>query len=225
MSTPSAFERFRASMIIGLDAWRDGTGYDLAALREMTAEELQSARVLLQSRNDWRDAEALAAIAFIEQQRSLTPDDDTKLGLKADAVFTSLRRILSDGSLPLPTRLEAGTQLKELGHQLDLTDLILAMLKAGREDVTTLSRAMDHVEWNLPASERLGLGLLRLVRSAEGTYGFHLAALAWVVFGLCESTSNLSQRERWQRFAEEPTRETAFAELIARVKVDPKRLG
>ncbi|MBL0869401.1 MAG: hypothetical protein IBJ18_02360 [Phycisphaerales bacterium] len=225
MSMPSAFERFRDSMTIGLDAWRDGTGYDLAALREMNAEELKSVRAILQGRNDWRDAEALAAIAFIEQQRAAVDGSASPREVNDDGSFNALRRMLNDGALPLNTRLQAGEELKELGHELDLTDLVLAMLKAGREDMATLSRAMDHVEWNLPASEKLKLGVLKLLRHAKESYAFHLASLAWVAFGLCESTSDLSQREHWQRFADEPTREAAFAELIARVNADPKHLG
>lgn len=225
MSAHSAYERFRASMNIGLDAWRDGTGYDLAALREMDAEELKSVRVLLQGRSDWRDAEALAAIGLIERQRNEKSDDTESNDEPEDEAFKSLRRILNDGAQPLTTRLEAGEQLQELGHELDLTELILAMLKAGREDMTTLSRAMDHVEWNLPASEKLKLGVLKLLRSAKEAYAFHLASLAWVVFGLCESTSDMSQREAWQRFAEESSHSAAFDELLTRVKVDAKRLG
>lgn len=225
MNAHSAYERFRASMTIGLDAWRDGTGYDLAALREMTAEELKSVRTVLQSRDDWRDAEALAAIALIEQQRSAAGGSEAPQSASDDGAFTSLRRMLNDGALPLVTRLEAGEQLTELGHDLDLTELVLAMLKAGREDMTTLSRAMDHVEWNLPASEKLKLGVLKLLRHAKEAYAFHLASLAWVAFGLCESTSDLSQREAWQRFAEESSRTAAFDELLTRVKVDANRLG
>lgn len=225
MSEPSAYERFRASMNIGLDAWRDGTGYDLAALRQMNAEELKSARALLHGRDDWRDAEALATIALIKRQRSASEGKESNRSPNQDTTFTSLRRMLNDGATPLTTRLEAGEQLKQHGHDLDLTDLILAMLKAGREDMTSLSRAMDHVEWNLPASEKLKVGLLKLLRSAIGTYAFHLASLAWVVFGLCKSTSEMSQREHWQRFAEDSTRQVAFDELFARVKDQLNRGG
>lgn len=225
MSGPSAYERFRASMTIGLDAWRDGTGYDLAALHAMNAEELKSVRALLQGRDDWRDAEALAAIAFIEQQHTTAEGSHSPRNARDDGAFRSLRRMLNDGALPLNTRLEAGEQLKELGHDLDLTELVLAMLRAGREDMTTLSRAMDHVEWNLPADEKLKLGVLKLLRPARGTYAFHLASLAWVILGLCESTCDMSQREHWQRFEADPMQEAAFAELIARAKVDPRHLG
>ncbi len=225
MNAHSAYERFRASMNIGLDAWRDGTGYDLAALREMNAEELKSVRVLLQGRSDWRDAEAIAAIGLIERQRNEKSDDTESNDEPKDEAFKSLRRMLNDGAQPLTTRLEAGEQLQELGHELDLTELILVMLKAGREDMTTLSRAMDHVEWNLPAREKLKLGVLKLLRNAKEAYAFHLASLTWVVFGLCQSTSDMSQREAWQRFAEESSHCAAFDELLRRVKVDAKRLG
>jgi hypothetical protein len=52
-------------MEIGLDHWRDGTGYDLAALGEATPEERQQIESLLLARGirDWRDVQALAALA------------------------------------------------------------------------------------------------------------------------------------------------------------------
>ena len=60
-----AYTRFRLSMNIDYNAWREGTPYDIAALADITPEE----RALLtddfcdKSDLDWRDVEALRALA------------------------------------------------------------------------------------------------------------------------------------------------------------------
>lgn len=64
MSGDDALARFRRSMQIGPDEWRDGVGYDLAALRAMSDAERATIEAELSSRadRDWRDVEALAAL-------------------------------------------------------------------------------------------------------------------------------------------------------------------
>src|SRR5262245_1549882 len=64
---PSAsYTRFLKSMFVGLEEWREGTGYDLDALNEMTPAERVSieAKLIehLADPGDWRDVEALAAL-------------------------------------------------------------------------------------------------------------------------------------------------------------------
>lgn len=59
---PTAFyTRFKQSMMIDYDAWRDGTPYDLAALKGVTPEErdLLVDEICERSSLDWRDVEAL----------------------------------------------------------------------------------------------------------------------------------------------------------------------
>lgn len=68
MSLPSrtaAYTRFKQSMIIDYDAWKEGTPYDLPALSEVTAEErdLLTDEICERSSLDWRDVEALRALA------------------------------------------------------------------------------------------------------------------------------------------------------------------
>src|SRR5262245_644235 len=61
-----AYQTFIASMAITLEDWREGNGYDLDALDEVTGEEREElVKVLaerLKSAPDWRQAEALGAI-------------------------------------------------------------------------------------------------------------------------------------------------------------------
>ncbi|MGC4030580.1 MAG: hypothetical protein QM754_02365 [Tepidisphaeraceae bacterium] len=58
-----AVNRFRDSMVMNYDRWHDGEGFDLAALREMSPEELATIRTILRSSDrTWRELEALAVI-------------------------------------------------------------------------------------------------------------------------------------------------------------------
>ena len=61
-----ASARFEKSMNIGLEQWREGTGYDLDALAQMTpVERARIERLLIRNladRGDWRDVDALAAL-------------------------------------------------------------------------------------------------------------------------------------------------------------------
>src|SRR5262245_32106418 len=59
-----AYKRFLESMKIDYDKWHDGVGYDLSALDDMTAAEKRELAGILRGRNDWRDAEALAALVL-----------------------------------------------------------------------------------------------------------------------------------------------------------------
>ena len=60
-----AYARFKKSMMIDYDAWREGTPYDVAALSEVTGEEreLLTEELCDKSSLDWRDVEALRALA------------------------------------------------------------------------------------------------------------------------------------------------------------------
>lgn len=69
----TAFDRFRRSMDIGYEQWHDGIGYDLAALADADAGQRADIERLLVGRagNDWRDVEALAALATPAADRAL----------------------------------------------------------------------------------------------------------------------------------------------------------
>ena len=63
MADKTAYERFIASMTITQEMWHDGIGYEIDALSQMTPEELTSLAQRMKECGDWRDVEALAAIA------------------------------------------------------------------------------------------------------------------------------------------------------------------
>ena len=79
MSNPTdAFTRFRKSMIIDYDAWKEGTPYDIPALADVTPEERDrlTDEICERSSLDWRDVEALRALA--------TPKAIKRVGVAAE---------------------------------------------------------------------------------------------------------------------------------------------
>lgn len=60
-----AYTRFKRSMILDYDAWKEGTPYEIAALSEITDEERGQITddICEKGSLDWRDVEALRALA------------------------------------------------------------------------------------------------------------------------------------------------------------------
>lgn len=77
-SPSPAYTRFKRSMMLDYDAWRDGEPYDIAALEEVTEEErgLLTDEICEKGSLDWRDVEALRALA--------TPKALKRIGKAAD---------------------------------------------------------------------------------------------------------------------------------------------
>jgi hypothetical protein len=73
-----AYTRFKRSMMLDYDAWKEGTPYEIAALAEITAEEreLLTDEICEKSSLDWRDVEALRALA--------TPKALMRVGMAAE---------------------------------------------------------------------------------------------------------------------------------------------
>jgi hypothetical protein len=59
-----ALLRFRSSMMLDYDKWKDGEPYDIAALTQITLEEARQLadEIAAKGKLDWRDVEALRAI-------------------------------------------------------------------------------------------------------------------------------------------------------------------
>lgn len=74
-----AYTRFKRSMMLDYDAWRDGEPYDVAALADVTEDEraLLADELCAKSSLDWRDVEALRALA--------TPKALQRVGVAAEA--------------------------------------------------------------------------------------------------------------------------------------------
>lgn len=69
-----AYTRFKQSMMIDYDAWKEGTPYDIAALSEITAEErdLLTEEITQRGSLDWRDVEALRALATSNARKRIS---------------------------------------------------------------------------------------------------------------------------------------------------------
>ena len=72
-TAPSPLERFRASMTMDYEKWRDGVGYDLGAIDDADAKERKAilAAILAHHPRDWRDVEALSQFDTAEARAAL----------------------------------------------------------------------------------------------------------------------------------------------------------
>lgn len=196
-----AYQRFLHSMNSGPDAWRDGSGYDLAALAAATPLERAQIESLLLARGmpDVRDVEALAALA--------TP-----------AALDRLRQAL--GSPDTGVRMAVWRHCPSLGGTERRTAaLVEALQSAGF--YAGLSQALDEAErWHPPAViEALLHGLLR----REGEVACHFAAMLYFLHGRAAEPFDIEQRTFFWRFNSEDRgeREAALRELCAAIRRDP----
>jgi hypothetical protein len=154
-----AWTRFVASLEMNLDAWRDGTGYDLAALREMpdiergAIREMIAARLGNQNRAaDWRDIEAATALGLTES-----------LALRADDADPQ-------------TRLRAKVALGDSAAVIDQ----LCETIASSTDAHAVSKALDHVS-NYP-SEAVKQAVITRVRKVDAQF-IYASMVLLAVFG------------------------------------------
>jgi hypothetical protein len=139
-----AWTRFVASLEMDQDAWRDGTGYDIAALHAMNAIERGAIRELIATRlgkfhrgADWRDIEAAEALGLKDAIAARADDPDARTRLRAK---------------------------KALGD----TDAVVAELCetiANSRDADAVSKALDHVS-SYP-SEALRQAVIKRVRMID----------------------------------------------------------
>jgi hypothetical protein len=76
----AAYERFKRSMVLDYDAWKEGTPYDVPALAEISEEErtLLTDELCEKSALDWRDVEALRALATPQALKRLGEAAETQ---------------------------------------------------------------------------------------------------------------------------------------------------
>lgn len=196
-----AVRRFEQSMIMDFDSWHDGTGYDLDAVRSATPDEREAITALLLQRDvtDWRDVEALAALA--------TPEADKRL-----------ERAFGRGSLAL--------RLSVLRHAPHLVSerKRIKLLVEGTERATIgdgLTPTLLEVETFHPAP--IVEALLRGTLERTGEVAVHLAAMVSFVHGATKESFDWDQRPLFLRFNTDSDAERgeAFRELCALCRIDP----
>jgi HEAT repeat protein len=205
--TPShstAYSTFVVSMNMDVDKWRDGIGFDIEALKQVTDHERDALVTILAGRleyhPDWRPIEALGAIG--------TP-----------AAIEAIRRALREGNPE--TRLYAAEQLAEMG---ETEHLDLAMVDALRKTSLYggLSRALDLAEEH--PSPQIQETLVDLALNGDEEQRIHCAALALFLGGKADEAFDWNHRPFFLQFGDSNRRVQieAYKELCARLGVTPK---
>lgn len=200
MTTQPAYARFVASM--GLEGRREGEGYDVDAISEMTpAERTEIERVLLaRSPLTWRDVKALS-----------------RLG--SPQALARLREEVESGAPH--SRLEAAVQLHQRGEPVLLDQVLDDSLLAGLRDETLLAQTLRTIEFH--KRTRLVHPLLRATLQGRGESAALCAAMACFLRGKAQAGFDWSMRPFFLRFntKDRAARRLAFAELCGRLGEDP----
>jgi hypothetical protein len=199
-----AYNAFIASMRITVDEWRDGIGFDLDALQNVTKSERDElVKVLserLKKKADWREIEALAAIGTAPAKK---------------AIHYAL-----DHADP-ETRLHAAEHLAEMGEPDRLESAIIQSLRTAKA-MEGLSKAIDMAEEH--PSPRIQETLLDLALNGDEDQRIHCAALALYLGGKAEEAFDWNHRPFFLQFGDQDRRVQiqAYKELCERLGVPPK---
>ncbi len=207
MEYPSAaYQKFLKSMNIDYSAWRDGEGFDLEALEDITdSERTEAVKMLaerLEAQPDWREIEALGVLATPEARKAI-------------------RNAVKDADYE--TRMRAAEQLVELGEKAEAeldAAIIDALRNTGLEN--GLSQAIDMAEEH--PSERIRETLLDLALNGTEEQRIHCAALALYLGGKADEAFDWNHRPFFLSFGDEDRGKQieAYKELCRRLGVKPK---
>jgi len=199
-----AYQTFLGSMKIGLNEWREGIGYDLGALENVSDLERDELVQMLGERlkrtPDWREVEALGAIG--------TP-----------AARAILRTFVN--RVDRETRLHIEEELVRLEEPSDLEGAIIDALRHTNLG-SGLSAAIDRAEWN--PTPRIRETLLDLsLNGDDEEKRINCAALALYLGGKADEAFDWNHRPFFLRFGEtdRTLRIEAYKELCDRLGVPP----
>jgi hypothetical protein len=206
--TPPTFSQayigFVASMTMTLEKWREGIGFDLAALKNVSDSERASLVKMLEERletdGDWREIEALGEIGTTEAKEAI-------------------RRAIGHGSPE--TRLYAADQLAKMDETQYLEGAIIEALRK-TSLFGGLSQALDRAEEN--PSPRIQETLLDLALNGDEEQRIHCAALALYLGGKSEEAFDWNHRPFFLRFGDNDrnVQIEAYKELCTRLGVTPR---
>jgi hypothetical protein len=198
-----AYERFMASTEIDYERWREGIGYDLAALQEMDPDEQFRAEHWLRTRagEDWRDLEALLALGSATARAAVL--EQLRHG-SVEQRLAAARRLADDPSLAADV--EAAV----------LAGLESALFYGGLSDALDLA-----VELRTPAMVD---ALIRATLRDAGEAAVHAAARLAYIEGKAKEPFDWDLRPLFLRFgtADRAEREAVFRELCALCALDPE---
>jgi hypothetical protein len=197
-------ERFRASMALDYDAWKEGTGYDLSLLHGASPADRAAIESLLLARTppeDWRDIEALAALDTPRAREVL----QATLADPRPAVRLAVHRF-------------APELLSEQRRAESLVQALATAVTFGG-----LTETLAEVEQFHPPP--VITALLRGLVERDGPTAVHLAAMLYYLHGQADSAFDWTHRPFFLRFhTDDPgERETVVRELCATLRIDPRR--
>jgi len=195
-----AANRFIASMTMNFEMWHDGTGYDLAALRETTPGEREAVETILirHTPRDWRDIEALAEIDSPKSREAVK-----------EALHSPDPKVRQEAMRHIPEDVDSADREKLLLHTLNT---------AGLYD--GLSQAIDEAaEFHPPVVVE---ALIRGTLNRDGEAAVHFAALLFYIHGKAAEPFDWNQRPFFLRFntADRAERQAVFRELCQTIGVD-----
>lgn len=188
------------------EMWHDGTGYDLAALRQVPADQRAGVEeVLIQhSPRDWRDIEALAEIDSPRARQAIVE----ALNDADPAVRREAQRHMGEEEID-PSKREA-----------NLLNLL------AERPCARLTEALDEAEaFHPPAVIE---ALIRGALNGDGTSAVHFAAMVYYLHGKAAEPFDWAKRPIFLRFntSDRGEREAAIREMCRAISVDAmKYLG
>jgi len=200
----SYIQRFEKSMNIDYEKWHEGLGYDLDAIKLVSATERKAIEQILIQHNprDWRDIEALAQIDTLSARKTI------KNAMKDPA--PDVRIAVTRFAPNLVTNSERSQSL--------INALKSAELFGG------LSQTLDDIEEYHPKEikETLIKGLL----SREGEVATLFAAMLFYIYGKADEPFDMTQRPFFLRFNTENKAERldAFLELCEKLNIKPEKI-
>ncbi|MCP4968934.1 MAG: hypothetical protein GY926_27365 [bacterium] len=202
-ASDSLLDRFKRSLEIDYEKWREGTGYDLDAIRDASVADRASIESLLRQRGvrGWRDVEALWVLdspRARDAMRSAIASGDHEVAL---AVVRYAPEVLDE---------ETRT----------------AIIVRGLEGVTFfggLLQALNQAEAHHPAP--VIEALLRGVLRRDGDVAASFAAMLMFLHGRAETAFDMDQRPFFLTFntADPTARAAAFRALCGKIGVDAGR--
>jgi hypothetical protein len=205
----AAYDRFMASTDIDYDRWKEGEGYDLAALGALEPDEAFRVEHWLIARagEDWRDLEGLLALGTPAGRSAVV--DQLRHG-KLEQRLAAARRLTDDP--------EAAAT--DPSFAADRDDAVVAGLGSAVL-FEGLTNALDlAVELKAPA---MIAALWRATQRPESEASVHAAARLAFLYGKAESDFDWDLRPLFLRFGtpDPAERAAATAELGKLCGVDP----
>jgi len=187
----AAYQLFLDSMVMDIDKWRDGIGYDLKTLEQLGPEERLSIEELLidnlKQAGDWRDLEALFALGTTSARAAV---DMARFHNNTKIRHYALRIAL------------------DAHHSKDTTKEVIAALEV------LVIQAIEHGDFEIAErmpTMRVKKALLDLVREANSVIRVNAAAFLLYLCDQAPEPFDWSQRPFFLRFGTEDPKELQLA--------------